>query len=338
MKVLVTGGAGFIGSNFIRFALTKHADWEIWNYDLLTYAGNLENLADIESNPRYHFVRGDIADATAVSSVMNNGIEVVINFAAESHVDRSITDSHVFLRTGVLGVQTLLDAARQTGVRLFYQVSTDEVYGDIQQGAYSREEDTLAPSSPYSAAKAAGDLLTLAYARTYHLPVIVSRCTNNYGPFQYPEKMLPLFITNILERTPVPVYGDGAQVRDWLHVDDHCRAIDVLIDKGERGLVYNIGANQTPEWSNLSITRFVLQALGANESMITHVADRPGHDRRYAVDTHRIEALGWSPRMTLADGLQATIQWYQAHTGWWQRIKSGAYREYYERQYGTTTL
>ncbi len=316
-KVLITGGAGFIGSNYIRRALQTHPDWEIWNFDKLTYAGNIVNLRDIENDSRYHFVQGDIADVAAVDTVMNNGIQLIINFAAESHVDRSIKNSQEFLRTGVLGVQTLLDAARQHNIELFYQISTDEVYGDVEPGEFSKETDGLRPSSPYSAAKAAGDLLVLAYARTHKVPVVISRCTNNYGPYQYPEKMLPLFVTNLLQNKNVPVYGDGRQVRDWLHVGDHGRAIDLLIEKGVRGEVYNIGANNVPEPTNLDVTQIILNELGQSENMIEHVIDRLGHDRRYAVDTKKIEALGWNPGVQLRPGIASTVKWYTNHLEWW---------------------
>lgn len=332
-KVLITGGAGFIGSNYIHHALNTHPDWEIWNYDKLTYAGNLANLTAIENDSHYHFVKGDIADAPAVATVMKNGIELVINFAAESHVDRSIKGSQEFLVTGVLGVQTLLDAAREFGVKKFYQISTDEVYGDVAPGVFSSETDPLQPSSPYSATKAAGDLLVLAYVRTYKLPVVISRCTNNYGRYQYPEKMLPLFATNLLQGKKVPVYGDGLQIRDWLHVDDHCRGIDVVLAKGVNGEIYNIGANHVPEHSNLEVTKIILDELGADESMIEHVTDRPGHDRRYAVDTQKIEDLGWKSEIPFAQGIRETVQWYKAHPEWWQPILSGEFQKYYASQY-----
>lgn len=332
-KVLITGGAGFIGSNYIHHALKTHATWEIWNLDKLTYAGNLASLKDIEKDPRYHFVKGDIADPKIVDEVMKNGIEMIINFAAESHVDRSIKGSQEFLVTGVLGVQTLLDAAKEHGVKLFYQISTDEVYGDVEQGQYSKETDMLHPSSPYSAAKAAGDLLVLAYARTYKLPVVLTRCSNNYGPYQYPEKILPLFATNIIEGKKVPVYGDGQQVRDWLHVDDHCRAIDVVIEKGVRGEVYNVGTNHETEWNNLQVTRLILDELHAGADMIDFVPDRPGHDRRYAVNSSKIEQLGWKPLIGPEEGLRQVVRWYKENPKWWQPIKSGEFKKYYQEQY-----
>lgn len=332
-KVLITGGAGFIGSNYLRHALRTHPDWEVWNFDKLTYAGNLENVKDVAGDPRYHFVQGDIADPKAVAAVMDNGIDIIINFAAESHVDRSIKGSQEFLVTGVLGVQTLLDAARERQIRLFYQISTDEVYGDVEIGQYSKETDMLHPSSPYSAAKAAGDLLILAYARTHGLPVVITRCTNNYGPYQYPEKMLPLFVTNLIEGKKVPVYGDGQQIRDWLHVDDHCRAIDLVLDKGVRGEVYNVGANHQPEWTNLQVTRLLLDELKVPAEMIEFVQDRPGHDRRYAVDTAKITVLGWRPQVGPEDGLRQVVRWYKDHPEWWQPIKSGEFKQYYQSQY-----
>lgn len=332
-KVMITGGAGFIGSNYIRHALGVHKDWEIWNFDKLTYAGNVANLKDVDQDPRYHFVQGDIADANAVREVMQNGINMIINFAAESHVDRSIKGSQEFLVTGVLGVMTLLDAAREHNIELFYQISTDEVYGDLTVGEYAKETDRLHPSSPYSAAKAAGDLLVLSYARTHQLPVILSRCTNNYGPYQYPEKMLPLFVTNVIEGKKVPVYGDGQQIRDWLHVLDHCRAIDVVLASGERGEVYNIGANHKPEWTNMQVTRLILDELGAPVETIEYVEDRPGHDRRYAVDCAKLMALGWKPEVPPEQGLRETIRWYKEHPEWWQPIKSGEFKKYYDSQY-----
>lgn len=333
MRVLITGGAGFIGSNYIRHALISHPDWEIWNLDKLTYAGNLANLKDIENNSRYHFVKGDIADVAAVKDVMSHGIELMINFAAESHVDRSIKGSQEFLVTGVLGVQTLLDAAREHNVKKYYQISTDEVYGDVEVGGYSKETDRLQPSSPYSAAKAAGDILVLAYARTHKLPVLISRCTNNYGPYQYPEKILPLFVTNLLKGKKVPVYGDGMQIRDWLHVDDHCRGIDVVLEKGTLGEVYNIGANHQPEHPNIEVTKIILDELGADESMIEHVTDRPGHDRRYAVDTKKIEALGWKSQVPFEQGIRETVRWYKANPEWWEPILAGDFQKYYASQY-----
>jgi dTDP-glucose 4,6-dehydratase len=319
-KVLITGGAGFIGSNFIHLALAKHPDWEIWNFDKLTYAGNLANLKDIENDPRYHFVHGDIADPKAVESAMSEGIEIVVHFAAESHVDRSIKSGQEFLQTNVIGTNVLLEAARTAGVKKFLHVSTDEVYGDLPVGEFARETDQLHPSSPYAASKAASDLLVLAHARTYTLPVLITRCTNNYGPYQFPEKMLPLFVTNLLQGKKVPVYGDGKQIRDWLHVDDHCRAIDLVLSDGQIGQIYNIGANHDPERTNLAITQLILDELGQDASMIEHVQDRPGHDRRYAVATDKIETLGWQPSVPVEEGIRQTVQWYKSHPEWWQPL------------------
>jgi dTDP-glucose 4,6-dehydratase len=333
MNVLVTGGAGFIGSNFIRYALSAHPDWTILNFDKLTYAGNPASLEDVAGGARYAFARGDIADPVAVAGVLKQGTDAVINFAAETHVDRSIAGSTVFLQTNVIGVQVLLDAAKSAGVSTFLQISTDEVYGDLPPGEFARETDRLQPSSPYSASKAAGDLLALSYARTHGLPVLITRCTNNYGPYQYPEKLLPLFATNLLQKRTVPVYGDGKQVRDWLHVDDHCRAIDLVLAQGVRGEIYNIGANHAPEWTNLDVTRVILQTLDKDESAIEHVPDRPGHDRRYAVDTAKIEALGWRPTTLPEQGIRATTQWYRDHRAWWEPVISGEFQQYYARQY-----
>ncbi len=319
-QVIVTGGAGFIGSNFIRFALDRHADWEILNFDKLTYAGNLANLQDVADHPRYRFIQGDIADSVAVAKVFAVGADLVINFAAESHVDRSITSGDEFLRTNVLGTNVLLDAAQTTGVKKFLHISTDEVYGDLPAGSFASETDPLRASSPYAASKAASDLLVLAHARTHQLPILITRCTNNYGPFQFPEKMLPLFTTNLLQGKKVPVYGDGRQIRDWLHVEDHCRAIDLVVSDGTVGEIYNVGANHDPERTNLAITELILRELGLDQSMIEHVTDRPGHDRRYAVATDKIETLGWQPQVPIEDGIRATVRWYKKHPEWWQPL------------------
>lgn len=333
-NVLVTGGAGFIGSNFIRFALTAHPDWIITNLDKLTYAGNPANLVDVTGDPRYRFVKGDIAEPEDVAKAMGKGVDTIINFAAETHVDRSIAGSTEFLRTNVIGVQVLLDAARAIGVSTFLQISTDEVYGDLPPGEFAHETDRLSPSSPYSASKAAADLLVLSYARTHGLPALLTRCTNNYGPYQYPEKMLPLFATNLLSGKKVPVYGDGRQIRDWLHVSDHCAAIDLVLAKGVRDEIYNIGANHMPEWTNLRVTEAILKALGKDASWIEHVADRPGHDRRYAVDAAKVRALGWGPKVAPEQGVRDTALWYRDHKAWWEPIVSGEFQKYYERQYG----
>jgi dTDP-glucose 4,6-dehydratase len=333
MKILVTGGAGFIGSNFIRFMVEEHPDYQVVNLDLLTYAGNLENLANLEDRPNYRFVRGDIADPDLLAELFADGIDGVVNFAAESHVDRSIEDPAHFLRTNVLGTQVLLQTARRFGVGRFLQISTDEVYGSLEGRGRFTEESPLAPNSPYSASKAAADLLCRAYWRTYGLPVVVTRCSNNYGPYQFPEKLIPLFITNALADEPLPVYGDGLYVRDWIHVRDHCRALDRVLHQGRAGEFYNIGADE--ERTNLEITQAILEQLGKGAGLIRHVKDRPGHDRRYAIDSSKIRReLDWRPGTTFAEGLARTVAWYVTNESWWMKIKSGEYREYYRRMYG----
>jgi dTDP-glucose 4,6-dehydratase len=330
MRILITGGAGFIGSNFIHLLLEKRPESEIINLDKLTYAGNPANLKDIEKDSRYCFNQGDICDPAAVKSAIA-GCEAVVNFAAETHVDRSIEDPAAFLKTDILGVQVLLEEARRAGVKKFIQISTDEVYGSILQGAF-KETDPLNPSSPYSASKAGGELLARAYWITYQFPVIVTRAANNIGPYQYPEKVVPLFVTNALEDKPLPVYGDGLQARDYMHVYDHCTALDLLLDRGEPGEIYNIGAGN--EMPNIEMTKFILKAVGKPESLIKHVTDRPGHDRRYAVDAGKLRALGWQPKYNAEQALSHTAQWYMSHREWWEPIKSGEFREYYERMYG----
>ncbi len=332
MKLFVTGGVGFIGSNFIRHILQKYPAYEVVNFDKLTYAGNLENLKDVESDSRYKFVKGDICDKAAVLAAVKD-CAAIINFAAESHVDRSILGDEDFIKTDILGVKVLLEVVRELNIKKMIQISTDEVYGDIPAGSFSKENDTLHPSSPYSASKAGGELLCMAYVRTYNVPVIITRSTNNYGPYHYPEKIIPLFITNLLENKKVPVYGDGAQVRDWLYVQDNCEAIDLVLHKGEAGEIYNIGANQNPEIDNLTLTVKIVQACGKDKSVIEYVKDRPGHDRRYAVDTQKIRALGWSPKTSFDDGLTKTVEWYKNNIAWWKKIKSGEYLEYYKQQY-----
>lgn len=335
MKLLVTGGCGFIGTNFIRAHLQEHPQDVIVNIDLLTYAGNPENLKDIENRPNYLFVRGDIADAQLVDELFRtHRFDAVVNFAAESHVDRSIENPHVFLRTNVLGTQTLLDAARRHGIARFVQISTDEVYGSLgPTGAFS-ETSPLAPRSPYSASKAAADHLVLAYYHTYGLPVLITRCSNNYGPYQYPEKLLPLSIINVLHGREIPVYGDGLQRREWLHVSDHCRGIELVLEKGRAGEVYNIGGvNEKP---NIEVLKLLLRILDKPETLLCHVEDRPGHDRRYAIDSTKIRTeLGWAPQISFEEGLAATVQWYLENRWWWERIISGEYRAYYERMYGS---
>ena len=333
IQVLVTGGAGFIGSNFVRWAHVARPDWMLTTLDKLTYAGRLENLRALEGSPRHRFVHGDICDA-AVAGPLVREAEIVVHFAAETHVDRSIQAAGDFIRTDVLGTFVLLEAARDApGLRRFVQISTDEVYGSVPAG-HSRETDELKPRNPYSASKAGADRLAYSYFATYGVPVIVTRASNNYGPNQFPEKVIPLFITNAIDQQPVPLYGDGLNVRDWLHVEDHCRAIDLLIDRGVPGEVYNIGGGH--ELTNLDLTHRILRATGRPDSLIRPVADRPGHDRRYALDTTKLRALGWTPEVPFDAGLDATVRWYQANEWWWRPIKEqdAAYRAYYDAQYG----
>jgi dTDP-glucose 4,6-dehydratase len=329
MRILVTGGAGFIGSNFVRYLLRTHPDDSVVNLDKLTYAGNPENLRDVERDPRYRFVQGDICDTTLVGELMAEA-DVVVHMAAETHVDRSNAGADDFLRTNVIGTHVLLEAARRTGIGRFVAVSTDEVYGSIAHGA-ARETDVLNPSNPYSASKAAADLLARAYWLTHRLPVLITRSSNNFGPYQYPEKVIPLFVTNALESAPVPLYGDGRNVRDWLFVLDNCAAIDLVLRQGEAGESYNIGGGNEVE--NLALTRAILALLGKPESLITPVTDRPGHDRRYALDSSKIHRLGWKPAHSFATALGATVEWYRTHGAWWKPLKSGTFKVYYARQY-----
>jgi dTDP-glucose 4,6-dehydratase len=331
MKLLVTGGAGFIGTNFIRRIRQEHPDWEMTNLDKLTYAGNLENLKDMEDQPGYHFVKGDIADRESIDKLLGQGFDVIVNFAAESHVDRSILDASPFIETNVKGTQVLLEGAKKHGIQRFVQVSTDEVYGSTDSG-YFTEESNLSPSSPYSASKTAADLLCLAYFKTHGLPAIITRCTNNLGPYQFPEKLIPLVITNALEGKPVPVYGDGLNIRDWIFVVDHCRALDVVIQKGKPGEIYNIGGGN--EKTNLELIHKLLELLDKPRSLIQFVRDRPAHDRRYALDCTKITAgLGWKPAYSFEKALSATVDWYLKNESWWRSIKSGEYAKYYERMY-----
>ena len=333
-KLFVTGGAGFIGSAFVRLVLEEVRGCEIVNFDALTYAGNLDNLAGLDG-ARHRFVRGDICDREAVLSALEEGADAVVNFAAESHVDRSIASADEFLHTNVLGTQVLLDAARARGVRRFLQVSTDEVMGSLPEDerAYFTEDSPFAPNSPYAASKAAAEHLVRAAHHTHGLDAVTTRCGNNYGPRQFPEKFLPLMISNALEDQPIPVYGDGRQVRDWIYVEDHCRAVLMALQKGRAGAVYNVGARN--ERRNLEVVESVLKALGKPSSLVRYVKDRPGHDRRYAIDPSRVEReLGWRPRETWETGLRKTIDWYRQNGEWIQRVRGGAYREYYERQYG----
>jgi dTDP-glucose 4,6-dehydratase len=331
VRILVTGGMGFIGSNFIRLLLAERPAWSVVNLDLLTYAANPENLEGAveaaRAEGRYAFVRGDIADELLVAEVLGVGIDAIVNFAAESHVDRSIESAAPFVRTNVVGTQVLLDAARNQDVGRFVQVSTDEVYGDLGPREPPFREDTpLAPSSPYSASKAGGDMLALAYHRTHGLDVVVTRCSNNYGPRQFPEKLLPLMIVNALEGRPLPVYGKGENVRDWIEVDDHCRGVLVALERGEPGTVYNFGG--ACERRNLDVVRAIVELLGASEDLIEFVTDRPGHDRRYAIDfTRAMNELGWSPACTFETGLARTVDWYLENRRWWKRVQDGAYRE-----------
>lgn len=319
MHLLVTGGCGFIGSNFIRGLLAPGREIHVWNLDALTYAGNRANLRDLESDPRYHFIHGDIRDQAVVQRAFSaSDPDCVVHFAAESHVDRSITDAAAFVTTNVLGTHVLLDEARKVGLRLFVHVSTDEVYGSRETGSF-REPDPLNPSSPYSASKAGSDLLARSYFVTYGLPVIVTRCTNNFGPYQFPEKLIPLFISNLIEGAKVPVYGTGRNVRDWIYVKDHCSAIEFLIGKGVPGEIYNIGSGN--ELTNLDITKELIRVQGKDESVIEYVRDRPGHDFRYSLDTTRIRAMGWRPEFEFGAALEATIAWYRENEAWWYPLK-----------------
>lgn len=335
MKLLVTGGAGFIGSNFIRYWLKQHPEDQVVNLDKLTYAGNLENLKEVESNSNYSFVKGDICDGDVVEKAMGD-CDYVIHFAAESHVDRSIAEPASFVRTNVLGTQVLLDAARKLGIKRFHHVSTDEVFGMIPLDREYRwtESTPYQPRSPYAASKAASDHLVRAYRVTYEMPITISNCSNNIGPYQFPEKLVPLAITNILEGKKVPIYGLGDQVREWLYVDDHNRAIDLILLKGELGETYFIGPEHPPI-TNLELVKKIVTMMGEGEEMIEFVADRPGHDAKYALDWSKIRSsLNWEPEVGLDDALSKTIDWYRKHTDWWTRVKSGEYRKYYEKQYG----
>ena len=333
VDVLVTGGAGFIGSNFVRYALERHPDWRVTTLDKLTYAGRRENLHDVLDHARHTFVQGDIADASLAGPLVERS-EIVVHFAAETHVDRSILAAGEFIHTDVFGTFVLLEAARRApALRRFVQISTDEVYGSIAAGA-SLETHELKPRNPYSASKAAADRLAYSYCATFEVPVIITRASNNYGPYQFPEKVIPLFVTNGIDDIPLPLYGDGRNVRDWLHVTDHCRAIDLLLDRGQNGEVYNIGGGN--EVQNVDLTRRILSLVGKPESLMTPVQDRPGHDRRYCVDTGKLRALGWAPQVDFSEGLAATVDWYRSNEWWWRPIKEQdpAFRSYYDAQYG----
>lgn len=336
MKIIVTGGAGFIGGNFIHHMVNKYPEYDIVNLDLLTYAGNLETLKPVEGKPNYKFVKGDIADRKFVFDLFEKEKpDMVVNFAAESHVDRSVVDPESFVRTNVMGTTTLLDACKEYGIKRYHQVSTDEVYGDLpldRPDLFFTEETPLHTSSPYSSSKASADLFVMAYHRTFGLPVTISRCSNNYGPYHFPEKLIPLMIANALADKPLPVYGEGLNVRDWLYVEDHCKAIDLIIHKGRVGEVYNVGGHN--EKQNIEIVKIICKELGKPESLITHVGDRKGHDMRYAIDPTKIHnELGWLPETKFEDGIKKTIQWYLDNREWWETIISGEYQNYYEKMY-----
>ena len=333
MKLLVTGGAGFIGSNFVIYMLHNHPDYQIINVDALTYAGNLENLKSIENNTNHTFIKADIRDTVKMDALVSQGVDVIVNFAAESHVDRSILEPEIFVKTNVLGTQVLLDVAKKYNIAKFVQVSTDEVYGSLGEVGLFTEETPLTPNSPYSASKAGGDLLVRAYHETFGLPVNITRCSNNYGSFQFPEKLIPLIISRSLADEALPVYGDGLNIRDWLYVEDHCSAIDLVIHEGKNGEVYNIGGNN--ERTNIHIVKTILEQLKKPESLIKYVEDRMGHDRRYGIDPTKItNELGWKPKHNFETGIKETIQWYLDNKEWWTRIASGEYQQYYQKQYG----
>jgi dTDP-glucose 4,6-dehydratase len=330
--ILVTGGCGFIGSNFVRHMLAKYP-YQVVNFDKLTYAGNPENLQDIEKDKRYTFIKGDIAEVSDLEKVFELPIDIIVNFAAESHVDRSIIDPDTFIKTNINGTFQLLEMARKRNVKRFVQISTDEVYGSLgKEGTFS-EVTPLAPNSPYSASKTSADVLAMSYYKTYVMPVVITRCSNNYGPYQFPEKLIPLIITNAMNDIELPVYGDGLNVRDWIHVADHCEAIDVVLHKGKEGNVYNVGGEN--ERTNIEIVKLILKALGKPEALIKYVTDRPGHDRRYAIDSTKLKKeLEFSPKIDFAHGMEETVKWYSKNRDWWERIKSGAYLEYYKSMYG----
>lgn len=333
MRILVAGGAGFIGSNFIRYILGAHDDWSVVNVDKLTYAGNLANLADVAGDPRYRFHRADICDAAEVARIFaEEKPGAVVNFAAETHVDRSIDDPALFLRTNILGTQVLLDAARKAKVARYLQISTDEVYGSLGATGHFSEESPLKPNSPYAASKTSADLLVRAYGKTFGLPVLVTRCSNNYGPYQFPEKLIPFFVTLLREGKPVPVYGDGMNVRDWIHVEDHSRAVDAVLRRGRPGEIYNVGGGN--ERTNIEITKLLIAAMGKDERSMKFVPDRPGHDRRYAIDDAKIRAeLGVVPQVPFEEGLRATVRWYIDNEPWWRAVQSGEYQSFYDRWY-----
>jgi dTDP-glucose 4,6-dehydratase len=348
--LLVTGGAGFIGSNFIKYILFRHEDYRVINLDLLTYAGNLESLRDIEDNPNYSFIKGDIRDEALIDRIMSKGVDYIVNFAAESHVDRSIVDPGIFVSTNIVGTQVLIDAAKKAwkltddkydksykaGVK-YLQVSTDEVYGSLGETGYFTEETALDPSSPYSASKTSADLLVKAYVNTFGFPANITRCSNNYGPYQFPEKLIPLMIANALEDKQLPVYGDGMNIRDWLFVEDHCSAIDKVLHEAKIGETYNIGGNN--EKANIYIVKTILNQLGIDEGLIKYVKDRPGHDRRYAIDSSKLKKdLNWEPKYSFEEGIKETINWYLDNKVWWEKIRSGEYTKYYDKMYDNKTI
>ncbi len=331
VKILVTGGAGFIGSNFINYMMEKYPDYEVINLDVLTYCGNLENLKNVEFNENYSFIKGNIRNKELVDTIIKD-CDYVINFAAESHVDRSIKDPEIFIKSNVLGTQVLLNAVKESNVEKYVQISTDEVYGSLGATGYFTETTPLAPNSPYSASKASADLFVRAYHETFDLPVNITRCSNNYGPYQFPEKLIPLMISNALEDKPLPIYGDGKNIRDWLHVHDHCTAIDLVLHEGKTGEIYNIGGNN--EKQNIEIVKLILDDLNKPESLIKYVDDRLGHDRRYAIDSSKIQnELGWKPEYTFETGIKETIKWYLDNQNWMEQIKTGEYQEYYRKMY-----
>lgn len=330
LTYLVTGGAGFIGTNFIYEILENYDHISIINLDKLTYAGNKKNLTAVENDPRYRFVHGDIGDRKLVADILSQHVDVIVNFAAETHVDRSILDPTAFIKTDILGTYTLLEAAKDKGIDRFIQISTDEVYGSIAEGS-ATEKFPLMPTNPYSASKSGADRLAFSYWATYKVPVIITRCSNNYGPYQYPEKLIPLFVTNLIEGKKVPLYGDGKNIRDWIYVRDHAKAIQFVIENGQKGEVYNIAGSHEVE--NITIVRTLLELCGCNESSIQYVADRPGHDKRYSLNDKKLKSLGWKPEYSFEQALHRTVNWYQDHADWWKPLKSGEYLKYYQAQY-----
>jgi dTDP-glucose 4,6-dehydratase len=332
MKLLVTGGAGFIGSNFIRYLLKSHPSYQVTNLDKLTYAGNLDNLSDVEKSSDYRFIKGDICDQKLVEELVSNDIDVIVNFAAETHVDRSLYDPKSFVLTNITGTQVLLEAALKYRIKRYIQISTDEVYGSVEKGDFFTEESKLLPNSPYSASKAGADLLVRSYFKTFKVPALITRSSNNYGPYQFPEKLIPLFITNALVDKELPIYGDGLYIRDWIYVEDNCKGIDLVLHKGKEGEVYNLGGGA--EKTNLEITSLILQYLNKPASLVKHVKDRPAHDRRYAMECKKAEKeLGCKPEVNLEKGLKKTVEWYLENRFWWEKVKSGEYLQYYEKHY-----